>query len=355
MRVLPLLMQSPQWVWNKKLFAEYSSVIVAANAIVITGVDWQGRGSEAVATGGVVAVNPKDGKVLWKHALPSAPVIEQALADARVAPRDLDAVAVTNRPGMVGCLLVGTAAAKALAWIYGLPLIGIDHIEAHIHAAFMTDPDLPTPALTLVASGGHTALYLVRGRGDTVRLGATRDDAAGEALDKGAAILGLSYPGGPAIEAAARGGDAAAIRLPRPLKDKTLDFSFSGVKTALLYHLRGNGLTRPMPELTEAQVRDLAASYQAAIVDCLRGKLRAAAKAHEVCSLAIGGGVARNQLLREQIAGDDVLGSMHLVFPPPELCSDNAAMVAGLGSFRLAQGRIDGLGLEVAATARSRA
>ena len=201
----------------------------------------------------------------------------------------------------------------------------------------MTDPDLPTPALTLVASEGHTALYLVRGPGDTVRLGATRDDAAGEALDKGAALLGLSYPGGPAIEAAAHGGDTAAIRLPRPLKDKTLDFSFSGIKTALLYHLRGPGLERDLPSLGAAEVADLAAAYQAAVLEVLVGKLRRAALAHRPAAVAIGGGVARNRELRRLIAADSELGGLPQVFPPQELCSDNGAMIAGLGTLLLEQ------------------
>ncbi|MHC4516596.1 MAG: tRNA (adenosine(37)-N6)-threonylcarbamoyltransferase complex transferase subunit TsaD [Planctomycetota bacterium] len=294
------------------------------------------------------------------HTTRILPVIQAALADAKVQPDDLGAVAVTNRPGMVGCLLVGTSAAKALSWLYQLPLIGVDHIQAHIHAGFMTDPDMALPGLALVASGGHTALYLVHGPGAAERIGTTRDDAAGEALDKGAAILGLPYPGGPSIQEAARGGWPDAVALPRPLKDRrrgegALDFSFSGIKTALLYHLRGNGLTLPMPDLSETEVRDLAASYQAAIVDCLVTKLRRALRAHGTLSLSIGGGVARNELLRERIQGDEELGSVQLVFPPPELCSDNAAMVAGLGTVLLARNEVDDLHLEVAATAgRSR-
>jgi len=288
------------------------------------------------------------------HTTRILPVIQAALSEADVKPTELSAVAVTNQPGMVGCLLVGTSAAKALSWLYQLPLIGVDHIQAHIHAGFMTKPDMELPALSLVASGGHTALYLVQGPGAADRIGATRDDAAGEALDKGAAILGLPYPGGPSIQEAARGGDPEAISLPRPLKnkDKGLEFSFSGIKTALLYHLRGNGLTRPMPELSAAEVQDLAASYQAAVVDCLVTKLRRAVLTHDARALSIGGGVARNELLREQIQGDEMLGSLQLVFPPPELCSDNAAMVAGLGTVLLAHNRVDDLHLQVAATTR---
>jgi tRNA N6-adenosine threonylcarbamoyltransferase len=286
------------------------------------------------------------------HTTRILPVIQAALEEARTQAQDLDAVAVTNRPGMVGCLLVGTAAAKALSWIYQLPLIGVDHIQAHIHAAFMTRPDMALPALALVASGGHTALYLVAGPGNAQRIGATRDDAAGEALDKGAALLGLPYPGGPAIQEAARAGNTEAVSLPRPLghKDQGLDFSFSGIKTALLYHLRGNGLTRPLPTLTATEVKDLAASYQAAIVDCLVTKLDRAIQEHGARALSVGGGVARNERLREQIRNHEVLGRLQLVFPPPELCSDNAAMVAGLGTLFLVREQVDDLHLEVAAT-----
>jgi N6-L-threonylcarbamoyladenine synthase len=288
------------------------------------------------------------------HTTRILPVIQAALSDANVAMPELAAVAVTNQPGMVGCLLVGTSAAKALSWLHQLPLVGVDHIQAHIHAGFMTDPSMEQelPGLALVASGGHTALYLVHGPGNTERIGATRDDAAGEALDKGAAMLGLPYPGGPSIQEAARRGRPDAVNLPRPLKDKGLDFSFSGIKTALLYHLRGNGVVLPMPDLSDAEVSDLAASYQWAVVDCLVTKLRRAAKTHGTRSLSIGGGVACNELLRQRIQSDDMLGSLHLVFPPMELCSDNAAMVAGLGTLLLAREQIDDLHLAVNATSR---
>jgi N6-L-threonylcarbamoyladenine synthase len=289
------------------------------------------------------------------HTTRIVPVIDAALAEAGVGPDDLDAVAVTNRPGMIGCLLVGLAAAKALSWRFHKPLIGIDHIEAHVHAAFMADPDLPLPCLALVASGGHTALYLVRAPGDVERIGRTRDDAAGEALDKGAALLGLPYPGGPAIErAAAAGGDEHALELPRPmLGPDSLDFSFSGVKTALLYHLRGSGLERPLPELEAGQVADLAAALQAAVVDTLVRKLGRAAARYPVQSLSIGGGVARNRRLRSAIAADGALGRLHCVFPPLDLCSDNGAMVAGLGTLWLSRGQLDGLDLDAVATAKT--
>lgn len=185
------------------------------------------------------------------------------------------------------------------------------------------------------------------------RIGATRDDAAGEALDKGAALLGLSYPGGPAIQEAAGEGDDRAVDLPRPMLGKgSLDFSFSGIKTALLYHLRGSGLTRPMPELDRQQVADLAASYQAAIVDTLVGKLRRAAREFGARSLSIGGGVARNVRLRRQIEEDETLGALQLVFPPLDLCSDNGAMIAGLGTELWRGGATSDLELEPVATAR---
>ncbi len=167
------------------------------------------------------------------------PIVAQALADAGTTPAQLTAIAVTHRPGMIGCLLVGLSAAKALSWQFGKPLVGVDHVQAHVHTGLLSDPEMPLPALALVASGGHTAMYLLNRPGDTERLGTTRDDAAGEALDKGAALLGLPYPGGPAIEQAARDGNPTAYRLPRTmLAADSLDFSFSGLKTALLYTLQ---------------------------------------------------------------------------------------------------------------------
>jgi N6-L-threonylcarbamoyladenine synthase len=289
------------------------------------------------------------------HLTEIVPVVTRALELAAVRPEQLDGVAVTHRPGLIGCLLVGLGAAKTLAWWHDLPLTGVDHVAAHVHASFMTDPALPLPCLALVASGGHTALYLVTAPGRTERVGTTRDDAAGEALDKGAALLGLPYPGGPAIERAARSGDPRALRLPRPrLGPDALDFSFSGIKTALLYALRGNALERPMPALTERQVADLAASYQAAIVDSLVDRLARAVARFGARSFSIGGGVARNESLRDGLRRHALLGSVTAVFPGPELCSDNAAMVAGLGTLQLRQQQIADLALPALATARSR-
>ena len=260
------------------------------------------------------------------------PVLEAAFERSGKQVANLDAIAVTNRPGMIGCLLVGMSAAKALSLAYALPLYGVDHVQAHIHAAFMTAPDLPTPCIALIASGGHTALYRVDAPGQTTRLGATIDDAAGEALDKAAAMLGLPYPGGPAIERASTDGDPTALRLPRPRTTGEMDFSFSGMKTALLYHLRGPGLTRPMPQLGEEDVRNLAASFQRAVVDCLLQRLAKAVEKTGARSICIGGGVARNKLLRQEIEQREPFRGLGLIFPAMDLCSDNGAMIAGVGT-----------------------
>ncbi|MEZ5964774.1 MAG: tRNA (adenosine(37)-N6)-threonylcarbamoyltransferase complex transferase subunit TsaD [Planctomycetota bacterium] len=287
------------------------------------------------------------------HVVRILPILRQALAEARLQPRDLDAVAVTHRPGMIGCLLVGLAAAKALCWRFRLPLVGVDHVQAHIHAAFMTSPESPLPLLALVASGGHTAMYRVDGPGHAERLGATRDDAAGEALDKAAALLGLPYPGGPSIQAAAHGGDPASVAFPRALlAPDSLDFSFSGLKTALLVHLQKRGLDQGRT-LDPVTLADVAAAYQAAVVDTLVAKLARAARSCGARSLAIGGGVARNERLRAEIQSHRDLAELAVVLPPPDLCSDNAAMVAGLGAHLWAHGAPSQLDLEAMATTRS--
>ena len=279
------------------------------------------------------------------------PIVEQALRDANVTPNDLDAIAVTHRPGMIGCLLVGLAAAKALCWRFGKPLIGIDHVQAHVHTGFLADPAMPLPALALVASGGHTALYLVHGPGQTERLGTTRDDAAGEALDKGAALLGLPYPGGPSIQQTALGGDPHAVALPRTLLGPdSLDFSFSGLKTALLYTLRPQGSEGPAEVPTGDRLRDLACSYQEATVDVLVTKLARASERYPVRSLCIGGGVARNTRLRERLQQDPRLSHLQLVLPHPSLCADNGAMIASLGSHWYRQGQFAPLDLDAVAT-----
>ena len=282
------------------------------------------------------------------------PIVRQALDDAAVSPADLSAIAVTHRPGMVGCLLVGMAAAKALAWRFDKPLIGVDHVQAHVHTGLLAEPDMPLPALCLVASGGHTALYRLAEPGSSERLGTTRDDAAGEALDKGAALLGLPYPGGPSIEAEGADGDRGAHRFPRTLLDKeSLDFSFSGLKTALLYRLEPPGKPKPEAPPTPAEIRDLAASYQEAVVDVLVTKLRRAAERHPFRSLCIGGGVAKNARLRERLTQDPRLRELHLVLPPMSLCADNGAMVAGLGAILHDKGERAPIDLDAVATAKT--
>jgi N6-L-threonylcarbamoyladenine synthase len=285
------------------------------------------------------------------HTMRILPIVQQALDDAGMAPQELDAIAVTHRPGMIGCLLVGMAAAKALALRFSLPLIGVDHVQAHVHTALLAEPNLRMPSLSLVASGGHTAMYLMRAPLDTERLGTTRDDAAGEALDKGAALLGLPYPGGPSIENAAQGGNRRAFDLPRSLLGPdSLDFSFSGLKTSLLYRLRGPGATEPERQLGEQELRDLAASYQEAVVDALVHKIVRAAERHEAQSLCIGGGVARNARLRERLAAERRLRGLQLVLPPMALCSDNGAMIALMGFLQLQRGLIADMALEPTAT-----
>jgi N6-L-threonylcarbamoyladenine synthase len=283
------------------------------------------------------------------------PLVQRALKNAGIEGKDLSGIAVTNRPGLIGCLLVGLSVAKALALSYGIPLIGVDHIQAHIHASFLAKPDLKPPLVVLVASGGHTSLFLVKDKGQGILLGKTRDDAAGEALDKAAAMLGLGYPGGPAIEKAAKGGNPRALDLPRGTLDKKqLDLSFSGLKTSLLYHLRGPGIQRPLPKLSEQEQRDLAASFQEAVMDTLSKKLERAAFLYPEAALSIGGGVAANTRLREKIAESRILNGRQLAFPPHNLCGDNGAMIAGLGHLLLSQGQTSGLDLEARARSMSR-
>jgi N6-L-threonylcarbamoyladenine synthase len=279
------------------------------------------------------------------------PIVDRALREAATSPAELTAIAVTHRPGMVGCLLVGMAAAKAMAWRFDLPLIGVDHVQAHVHTGLLADPDMPLPALALVASGGHTAMYLLSSPGQTERLGTTRDDAAGEALDKGANLLGLPYPGGPAIEAAARAGNRGGCDLPRTmLGPDSLDFSFSGLKTALLYTLRPQGSVAPPEPPTGQRLADLAATYQEAVVAVLVEKLSRAAERHPVRSLCIGGGVAKNQRLRERLASHERLRHLHLVLPPMSLCADNGAMIASLATVHWRAGRFSPLDLDAVAT-----
>ena len=253
------------------------------------------------------------------HLQTLVPVIERALENAGTRWEQVDGVAVTRGPGLIGCLLVGVNLGQAIAWARKLPVIGVSHLAAHVFAGLLEEPDLHPPVLGLVVSGGHSDLVRWQDDGGIAVIGRTIDDAAGEAFDKGARILGLPFPGGPAIDALAATGDPRAVRFPRP-RAPGLDFSFSGVKTALLYEVRKR---RSISDQARA---DLAASYQEAIVDALSQRVEAAQAADPVPTIVIGGGVARNRRLREA-AGSRLGKTAHLVIPAPELCTDNAAMI----------------------------
>ena len=260
-------------------------------------------------------------------------VVDRALAQAQVSLDDIDLIAVTQGPGLIGSLLVGVSAGKGLAVSCGIPLVGVNHLEAHVMSNFIAPSgqhppaqDL-FPALCLLASGGHTSLVLMHDFGDYELLGETRDDAAGEALDKGARLLELGYPGGPAIEKAADGGDPAAIAFPRPQIEGSLDFSFSGLKTALVRHVAESGIGDGQ------QTADLAASFQQAVVDTLTRNVARAAGQHRVQQVIMAGGVAANQVLRRSITELGRSRGVPVAVPPLELCTDNAAMVAAAGHF----------------------
>jgi N6-L-threonylcarbamoyladenine synthase len=265
------------------------------------------------------------------------PVLNEALAQAGMAPGDfsgIDAIAVAHRPGLIGSLLIGVTAAKTLAWALGKPLIGVDHVHAHLYSVVLeTNQTPPMPAVGLVCSGGHTALYRVGGWLDVELIGATIDDAVGEAYDKVAALLGLGYPGGPILDRLAAEGDPKAIRFPRTLLGRdSLDFSFSGLKTAVLYHVRGvprrgqDVKSEPAPILSHPQLADIAAGFQAACIDVIAEKLKRAVRKTNAKSVIIGGGVSANHGLRAALARFPV----PVFFPPMRYCTDNAAMSAGL-------------------------
>jgi N6-L-threonylcarbamoyladenine synthase len=268
-----------------------------------------------------------------RHLEVVVPVIRRALAEAGMGLRDLDGIAVTQGPGLVGSLLVGCSAAKALAWAHGTPLVGVNHLEGHIYSAFLEERAPEHPFLALVVSGGHTALYVVETPRRYARVGQTRDDAAGEAFDKVAKLLGLGYPGGPAIERAAHGGDAAAIRFPTPtMSDGSPDFSFSGIKTAVSLHVRRAGTLPP------AQVADVAASFQATVVKSLVRKSVRAGQRLGIRRLVLTGGVAANTALRTALGAECSERGWELFIPSRALCTDNAAMIAAAGHDRLEAG-----------------
>ncbi len=269
-----------------------------------------------------------------QHILAIIPVIKKAMATADTDWQAIDGIAVTNGPGLAGSLLVGVSATKAIASVQELPLTGVNHLEAHIYANWL-DSDKPVfPLLCLIVSGGHSDLVLMKGHGDYVILGRTRDDAAGEAFDKAARILGLGYPGGPAIDRQSENG-TASIELPRAWLKGTSDFSFSGLKTALLRLVENGKIDN---------IADAAASFQQAIVDVLVSKAIAAARQHRVKQILLSGGVAANRRLRQQLVKDSPIP---VLVPKPVLCTDNAAMVAACGYFRFQAGKTDGLDMDV--------
>ncbi len=312
-----------------------------------------------------------------QHILTIMPVIRQAMAEAELDWDDLDAIAVTYGPGLPGSLLVGVNTAKGLAYGRGLPLIGINHIEGHIYANWLIVDDSPQeialwrnsaalcrssdafPLLALVVSGGHTELILMTDHGQYRRVGHTLDDAAGEAFDKVGRLLGLEFPGGPAIERAAQEGNPLAFKLPRAWLKGTYNFSFSGLKTAVLRIVqkyedkvsssdsarnRRMAVSQAPSVIRQLPVANLAASFQASVIDVLVEKARMAAEEHQVKLIMLAGGVAANRLLRQQMAERSALP---VLYPPPALCTDNAAMIASAGYFRYRAGHRSSWDLDV--------
>ena len=271
-----------------------------------------------------------------KHVESIVPVILEALGNARLGLDDIDGIAVTRGPGLIGSLLVGLSVAKSVAFAKKKPLVGVNHLEGHVAAVFLSDRVPVFPFVALVVSGGHTVVYLARDFQDFVLLGQTRDDAAGEAFDKAAKLLDIGYPGGVVIDRLAKSGNPEAITFPRPMRD-SLDFSFSGVKTSLLNYTR----KRERP-ITKEEIPDIVASYQEAIVDVLVEKTLRAAMLNEIPRVAVVGGVAANSRLRHRFMVEGGNRAMDVFIPPPVLCTDNAAMIAVVGDHLLAKGRRDG-------------
>lgn len=316
---------------------ETAAAVVESGARVLSSVV---RGQDAVHApyGGVVPeLASRD------HLGALVPVVEAALAQAGVAPADLSGVAVTAGPGLLGSLLVGLSFAKALAYRAGLPCVGVHHLAGHLAAAELADEALRPPYVGLVVSGGHTALYRIEADAPPRLLGETRDDAVGEAFDKVAKLLGLPYPGGPALARLAEQGDEGAFAFPRPLAEQgDLDFSYSGLKTAVALAVRAR---REAGGPTPAEAADLAASFQAAATDPLVQRARRALRREGIGRLAVVGGVAANARLRRAMAAAAADDDFHASFPPLALCTDNAAMVAAAGARLLARGERHGLDL----------
>jgi len=283
-----------------------------------------------------------------RHIENIVPLVSGALDKAQVTLDGIDGIAVTNAPGLLGSLLVGLSAAKSIAYARRIPFIGVNHLEGHLNAATLEFGEVPTPYVALVASGGHTSLYLVSGFGEYKLLGATRDDAAGEAFDKVAKLLDLGYPGGPAIDRISGKGDPRAVKFTKPRfdKDDSLDFSFSGIKTACLLRKRE---AEKKGELTDKFVADLAASFQETVVQILVGRLMDAAKRYDAKALVLAGGVAANRRLRAHLAEAAKLAGIPPFIPSMDLCTDNAAMIAYVGGRHLELGHRSDLALNAIA------
>jgi len=273
------------------------------------------------------------------HIRKIVPVIEETFLQAGLEPQMCDGIAVTAGPGLIGSLLVGVMASKALAWSLEKPLVGVNHLQAHLRAIFL-EREFPYPHVGLVVSGGHTSLFVVEGPDRLKLLGRTLDDAAGEAFDKVAKLLGLSYPGGVSIERTAGDGDPRAIDFPRPMPGKRLDSSFSGLKTAAAVRIKKTGI----PE--GAALSDFAASFQEAVVDTLVKKTITATRREKLSRILVAGGVAANRRLRAKMEAKARDEGFEVAFPSIPLCTDNAAMVAAVGACILKTGRDDGMQLD---------
>ncbi len=315
---------------------ETAAAVVRAGTEVLSSVV-HSQAEEHAVYGGVVP------EIAGRSHLESIlPVVDGALAAAGVGLGDIAGVAVTNRPGLIGSLLVRLSTAKALAFARGLPLVGVHHIEAHVYSATMDAPhEVRHPCLALVVSGGHTGLYRVESALEMRQIATTLDDAAGEAFDKVAFLLGLAYPGGPSVSALAEEGRSDAVSFPRYRpRDDGLSFSFSGLKTAVLYHLRGGDALAPTPAPEDIEGRaGVAASFQEAVVDSMVEPTLRAAELEGLNQVLVSGGVACNRRLREVLTERGEAAGLRVLFATPERCTDNAEMVGGLGWHLLAAGQ----------------